>query len=1266
MSLRKLYAFCVFVVLAATLAVAQGTTSRISGTVTDASGAAVPNATVTAVNEATGVSYATKTSGSGTYAFDSLQIGMYTVKAEAAGFSQYVSTHNELAIGVASSVDPKLQIGSANETVEVQGGYALVQTESSGNLGGTIDSVSMTELPIVGVRGRNPVGFTQFMPGVIQNNAGNAPGGDIVVNGSRDRAWNYVLDGIDDNETSSGGSNTSPSHQNPDMLAEFRVITSNPTAEFGRNSGAQVLMVTKSGTNQFHGNLFEFYQSPFLRANTAAAKAAGLPRGQFVQNIPGGSLGGPIWKDKAFFFVNVELLHALTTSVVTRTVYTQSARNGQLRYVVSPNGTVKNGNSGAGLTINKGANAATLPYTAGPSVDASGNVNLLPGTTLGTYDAVASDPFGVGLDPAMKSYLALAPLPNAFNVGDGLNYAGYTFSAPATDKQVDSTVKIDYVFNRKNSIFGRVSIGHQNTYADSTNSGLQTFPGLPATVNTFRQPRNMAFNYRLSPTVNTTNELVVGFNRFGYAFDNPAYATSVTEPFNPNLVTAPLSSYLGNNRYLTTLQFVDNFTWVKGAHIFKAGTNLRYGREIDHRGSIGALNAVPQVAFSATNNPLNTTAYKTPASSSSCASCISSTDLSNLYSATNDLLGRIGSVTAGYVSQKDLSAFKPAGSLNIMDARWPEYDFYVQDTWHATPGLVIDYGLRVDTRLAPQFKGFPGLVPNQDLRYGNPLTTTLSFVPGKFMDDRWNNFGPTVGFAWDPFKDGKTSIRGNYRIAFDRINSFSFSSSVFQGLPGLTYQVTNTTVGQDTFNSTTCVQGCMGVRAKNWAPPTPTATPSALTTPPAYSANSLTVSDPHMQTPTVQMWGLSVQHELFHNTVLTVSYIGNHGTHLYGGYDSNQVEYRSNGFLSAFQQVEANQDSPLMTQIISSDTRRQTNETGTAFIKRNYASFIGPNVHNVAGLANALATRLQNATTANPNGVPLVVSSGLAPGFFKPYQQYLGGLYVLQTRDYSNYNGLQVQMEKRFGSGYLITANYTYSRAMDVRSYDPAFTVVATGSTQSAAGTPFDYHTPRLNYAPADLDNTHVLNGYFVADLPFGHGRHFGAHWNRAFDTLVGGWQLSGDGYYQSGRPITFFSGYNTFSGSVQTPASCTGNCNGHIGGIHVENVGGVNQTFYYTPEQRAQFYTPNAGDFSNIGRNHFRQNYVWQMDANLAKSFRTYKEQSLQLRFEVQNVTNVITYDTFGSQSIQSSSFTRLNPATDGVLNNSPRRAQLAAKYVF
>lgn len=1250
---RHIKVLCSVLLLGSVMVLAQGTTSRISGVVTDSSGAVVSGAIVTVTNDDTGATFTIKTSGAGTYTFDSLQIGRYSVKVEAPGFSTYISKGNVLSIGQPTSVDPKLVTGGSNEVVTVEGGYDLVQTESSGNFGGIIDNKTLTELPIVGTRGRNPVGLVQFMPGVVSNGA-NATGGGINVNGSRDRAWNYVLDGIDANESSSGGSNTSPPHQNPDMLSEFRVITSNPTAEFGRNSGAQVLMVTKSGTNQFHGNAFWFYQTPALRANTPQNKSAisttapnGLPRSQFVQNIPGGSIGGPIWRDKAFFFANVELLHALSSSTVTRTVYTSSLRAGNYRYVPGLRNT---------------------PYGAsGASVDANGN----PVGTPSTFNIPANDPYHVGLDPTTQAVLAQTPLPNTFTVGDGLNTAGYTFVAPSTDKQVDVTFKVDYRFNAHNTIFARYMGGHQNTDADITNSGQQLYPGGPAQVNTKRFPRNFAANYRFSPTDRITNELVVGLNRFGYRFENPALGTTLqSTPYTFAQTASPINAFAGNNRFLTTYQLVDNVTYVRGAHVFKAGINFRYQREIDQRGSIGSVNAIPQVSFSG-NAPgggsLASYGYNTTAGAPS----INSNDLTILNNAINDTLGRIGSTTAGYLANKDLSAFRPAGTVNNMDHRWPEYDYYIQDTWHASPKLVIDFGLRLDVRSAPDFKTLAGLQATPFPRYGTVLGSNISFTPGKYMDTRYN-WGPSVGFAYDLSGNGKTAIRGNFRMAYDRINSFSFSSSVFQGMPGLTYQVTNTTVGQDSGAAG------HGVRAQNWAPPTPPAgvTPLALTTPPAYSANSITVSDPNTRTPTVGMWGLSIQHELAKNTVLTVAYIGNHGTHLYDGYDSNQVEYRSNGILSNFLALQAAGTgagagvAPLLDQITNADTRKGSTSTYN-FINNTLCSGClsgtGGNValatNAVASLANTLANRLQNATTANPNGVPLVVTAGLSPTLLKPYQQYLGGVFVLQSGGYSNYNGLQFQLDKRFSQGYSITVNYTYSKSMDTRSFDPAFTTVATGSSQSAAGTPFDYHNPRLNYGPSDFDNTSVINGYFVANVPYGRGRHFGRNANIVLDEILGGWQLSGDGNWQSGRPLTLFAGYNTFSGSLQSTPICTGSCSHTMAHVHQEANG---YRYFLSIAQKAQFSTPAAGQNGNMGRNWLRQNATWNADANLSKSFKTFHEQYLQLRLEGQNIFNTVSYDTTGSQLISSSVFSRLNTATDGVTNTSPRRFQLAAKYVF
>lgn len=1226
----------------------QGTTSRITGVITDKTGAVIAGATVTATNEGTNVSYTATSSGSGVYVFDSLQIGTYTVSVESKGFKKFVSKGNVLSIGLPTTVNASLEVGAIGESVEVRGGYDLVQTETSGNFGNVVDTPTITQLPIVGVRGRNPLSFLYLVPGV-QDNGSNATGGQVSVHGSRDRAWNYVLDGIDVNESTAGGANTTPAKSNPDSIAEFRVITSNFTPEYGRNTGGQVTMVTKSGTNNFHGTAFWFYQSPFLQANDAPTKglqkSKSLPnqRSQFVQNIPGGSLGGPIQKDKTFFFANVQLLHARNSFLQTPLVYTAQARNGIYRYV---QGGGQNG-----------------PYgSSTPAVDANGNP--LPGLSIGTYNIAANDPAGIGLDPAIQKYLGMTLLPNNFTVGDGLNIAGYTFVAPQLEKQVDLTFKVDRVFSPTNAVFVRWYSGHQNTFGDSVNGGLQYFPGNPNVVDTYRKPRNLAVNWRWSPTSRVTNEFVVGMNRFGYEFVNPDPNLESNPPFIfNNSIAVPLSSWVNNNRYATSYQLVDNFTLAKSAHTLKWGINFRYLREIDHRGSIGSLNAEPQVYFSTTDNPVSTatgfTTLPTSCSTTMGPTCIYSGDRTRLLSSINDLLGRIGQIQQGYVANADLQTFKPARSWNIMDHRWPEYDFYVQDTWKVRPNLTVDYGVRWEVRVAPHLASFPDLVPNQSVLFGTNPSNTIQFVKGSLFNSDLNNLGPSIGIAWAPTDDGKTSIRANYRIAYDRINPFSFSSSVFQGMPGLTYQLIDTTSGP------------AGMRAQNWQIPSVPAgvTPLTLTQLPAYGVGSLTVADPNMRTPKVYMWGLSVQREVAKNTVASLSYIGNHGVGLFGGYDSNQVDYTSNGFLDSFKAMQAGQTTPLMD-TLARYFNYPTLYTGTGlqFVQANYQSYLDTN--NVAGLANVFANRIRQNQS-------IVSRAGLSPYFFKPYPQVLGGMYVLDTRDYSNYNGLEAQIERRFANGLLASASWTWSKTLDVRSFDPAFTRIATGSSQSAASSTFDFRNPHLNYAPAEFDRTHMFRGNWVYELPFGKGKRFGNSLPAALEHVVGGWSVAGNAFYETGRPITFFSGANTFSGTVQTPASCSGACDPYTGSVYFDSTQGVQYYFNTQPFNKTSntrvinnnggtLFIPAAGEFSNIGRNYFRQSINAGLNATIAKRFTVREGHELQARLEMQNVTNSQMYDTYGSQSIQSSVFTRLNQAVDGVMNNGPRRMQLSLKYSF
>src|SRR5688572_15984617 len=328
---RSLFVIALLVGLSSVV-MGQGTASRVTGTVTDERGDAVPVATVTLTNESTQLSLTTETAESGNYVFDSVQVGKYTVTVEKQGFKKFVSTDNTANVNQPVTINVTLNVGGVTEVVQVQASAETVQTSSSGNIGNTVEQRTLVTLPIVGDRGRNPLTLINFQPGVL---VGANTGGGVHVHGSRDRAFNFTLDGIDINDTTAGGSNFTPIRTNPDSLTEFQVVTSNFTAELGRSSGAQVTLVTRAGSNDFHGSLFEFYQTPRFHANEYVNLINNAGRPQFVQHIFGGSVGGPVilpkfgeggastynGKNKTFFFTNLQLLRTKQAFFVNRTVY---------------------------------------------------------------------------------------------------------------------------------------------------------------------------------------------------------------------------------------------------------------------------------------------------------------------------------------------------------------------------------------------------------------------------------------------------------------------------------------------------------------------------------------------------------------------------------------------------------------------------------------------------------------------------------------------------------------------------------------------------------------------------------------------------------------------------------------------------------------------------------------------------------------------------------------------------------------------------------
>lgn len=1245
--------------LAPLAAFAQGTTSRVTGTVTDPGGAAVPGATVILTNTATTVAFTTTTSASGVYVFDSVQVGAYTVTVQKDGFKKFTSADNEVSLGRPTTVDVQLEIGAVNDVVQVSASAELVQTSSSGNFGNTVEQRALEALPIIGTRGRNPLSFINYQPGVV---VGANTGGGVHVHGSRDRAFNFTLDGIDINETSAGGSNFTPLRTNPDSLQEFQVITGNFTAENGRSSGAQVALTTRSGTNEWHGGLFEFYQTPRFLANEYSSNVNGIQRGQFVQHIFGGSIGGPVYlpkfgeggkayysgKNKTFFFANLQMLRMYRGLGVTRTVYTQSARQGIFRYVVG------------------GQNAPAGVSNA--SVDAQGNV--VAGRNIGTYNIGQRDPLcatapgGCGLDPTTQALINAMPLPNNFFTGDGLNTAGFSWVAPEREKQYDFTTKIDHAISDRQTIYVRYAQGEQNTIGDTVNGGLQVFPDTPTLVDTFRDPKNLAINHRWSPTERMTNEFVFGFNRFAFSFDNGDQNFNTRPPFAFNLIANPFSNIgqVYNARKLRTTQFVDNFSVIASSHTLRFGTNLRFQTHIDDRSSVAGASTAVQANLSAGVNIVDINTFGL----TSLTGLNVSADRPRLQSMINDLLGRVGSLSQAFVATG--AQYGPPGTRFLYTAKYPELDFYGQDTWKVRPNLTIDYGMRWEVKLTPRAgDGNVILRPDRPVRVGEAGRNDIRWVEGELFDSDYNNFAPTIGLAWDPFKSGKTSVRANYRLAYDRMNTFVLSSSIYQSAPGATLAVINQSFGQG------------GGRLRQGLPvlaPPAGVTPEALRQPAAYGVGAITVVDPDTRSPKTNQWGLSIQRDVGFNSVVEVSYIGRRGVGLYGGYNANDVNIfardpRFNqSFLDAFKEVKgmlpatgatlpAGYSNALLNALMAPHSSRLANESGTQAFARLFESAI--RLNSVGGVASTLASRIQG-------GAPIHVTAGFAPTFFRAYPQF-ATVNVLDSNDISTYHAFEAQIKRRFRSGVGAQVSYTWAKSLDTRSYDPAFTTVSTANNQSASSTPFDLRNRRLNYARSDFDRRHSLQANWVYELPFGNGKALFNGVNGVVDRIIGGWDISGVYALQSGRPFTVYSGSNTLGSTNQSPANCTG-CAPDMGKAFFDPSGGTifffdaatrGAAFDPATNKRGIFSVPDPGTLGNTGRNFFTAPRFYQLDMSFAKRVRIVENHALAFRVDIQNLTNTPVFS-FPTATINSALFGRIRDS----VQNSARRVQFALKYNF
>ncbi|MBV9772251.1 MAG: TonB-dependent receptor, partial [Bryobacterales bacterium] len=811
------------VFLAGTTAYAQ--TANIAGTILDASGAGVPDATVTAKNQATAGVRTAMTGATGTFSIPNLPVGNYDVSVEKPGFSVLRFRNIPLTVAQDLTLNGMIEVGAVNQSVEVAGNSVPPIDLENAQLSNVVDQKRIVDLPLIT---RDPYQLVLLSPGTQQ--IPNDSLGGFSVNGQSERHNNFLIDGTDNNDAGVPGQPGGVSSINPDSTQEFRVITNNFLPEFGRNNGAVVDIVTRSGTNQFHGDAYEFN-----RVNALAARdwfnPSPDPQNPFVRNQFGFSLGGPIKKDKTFFFVNAEWDRFRTTLTNEAVVPTAAFKSGIFTY--------------DGQQIN----------LANPSS---------PNNAL-----------GLPLDPTMQKVFALYPNPNGPAVTDISGIYFFPTSTPQDNANV--TFRVDHRFTDKYTLSARYIYNGDNV----GNSLDEIIPGIGGVAQN-GQTHNGSVNFIAALRPNLVNEFRAGLNKtsvlfscvgshildqtgsldpFGFGTDY-SFALSTGVSTIANLGCNALGDSNGQYRRFGTWYLADNLTWVSGRHTIKVGGEFRYVFENGY----DAFSSRPVVDFTAFGNfgiqVVN------------CAgACASDETLQTLAAA---LLGVPG-------IQSQTQFFTAGGQRTATDYRFfvqHEYGAFVQDSWKARNNLTIELGMRYEFDGVP-FERNGNLSNLLDQQPYDPAPITFQTVgPGtgrQLYRDDYHDFEPRLGLAWDPFGTGKTSFRVGYGIFHDRI---------FGNLYGNVRSNPPFIAGVQNLPNENFAEGVGPVvTLATLSPPATQPAPSASV--PDGSLISAVIIDPNLKTPYTQSWNVGVQRDLGGGMTIEVNYVGSSSHRLIMEVDGN-------------------------------------------------------------------------------------------------------------------------------------------------------------------------------------------------------------------------------------------------------------------------------------------------------------------------------------------------------------------------------------------